>query len=72
MDFIEKLPVSSSYMSILVFVDRLSKQSLFILTYGMIMSQQLVQFFALHVFSKHGILSHVTSDQGTEFISHFF
>src|SRR5882724_8872587 len=41
MYFIEKLPPSSSYTSILVIVDRLSKQSLFILTHDTITSQQL-------------------------------
>ncbi len=72
MDFIEKLPESSGYMSILVVVDHLSKQSLFIPTYNTTMLQQLAQLFILHVFSKHGVLSHVTSDHGSEFISHFF
>jgi len=33
---------------------------------------QLAQLFVLHVFSKHCILSHVTSDCGTEFVSLFF
>jgi hypothetical protein len=33
---------------------------------------QLAQLFVLHVFSKHGVPSHVTSDRGTEFVSHFF
>src|SRR6266481_9270740 len=61
MDFIEKIPESSSYMSILVIVDCLSTQSLFILTHDTIMSQQLAQLFVLHVFSKHGVPSHVTS-----------
>jgi len=28
--------------------------------------------FVLHVFSKHGIPSHVTSDRGSEFVSNFF
>src|SRR6266481_600953 len=72
MDFIEKLPNSSSSTSILIIVDRLSKQSLFILTYDTITSQHLAQLFILHVFSKHGVLSHVTSDRGSEFVSHFF
>src|SRR5882724_7207136 len=72
MDFIEKLPPSSGYTLILVIVDRLSKQSLFIPTHDTITSQQLVQLFVLNVFSKHGIPSHVTSDHGTEFVSHFF
>ena len=28
--------------------------------------------FILHVFSKHSIPSHVTSDRGLEFVSNFF
>jgi len=50
MDFIEKLPLSSGYTSILVIVDHLSKQSLFIPTHDTITSQQLAQLFILHVF----------------------
>src|SRR5882724_1210339 len=72
MDFIEKLPSSSSYTLILVIVDHLSKQSLFIPTHDTIMSPQLAQLFVLHVFSKHGVPSHVTSNHSMEFISHFF
>src|SRR5882724_10299575 len=63
MDFIEKLTPSSGYTSILVIVDHLSKQSLFILTHDTITSPQLAQLFILHVFSKHGVPSHVTSDR---------
>src|ERR1700691_609034 len=33
---------------------------------------QLAQLFVLYVFSKHGVPSHMTSDRGMEFISHFF
>src|SRR5882724_9400315 len=72
MDFIEKLPPSSSFTSILVIVDHLSKQSIFILTHNTIMSLQLAQLFVLHIFSKHGVPSHITSDHSTEFISCFF
>src|SRR5882672_3885073 len=36
------------------------------------MSQQLAQLFILHIFSKHGVPSHVTSNHSTEFVSHFF
>ena len=72
MDFIEKHPSSSSYTSILVIVDCLSKQSLFIPTHDTITSLQLTQLFVLHVFSKHSVPSHITSDHGTEFVSHFF
>src|SRR5882724_10703846 len=72
MDFIEKLSPSSSYTSIIVIVDRLSKQSLFIPTHNTIMSPQLAQLFVLHIFSKLGVPSHITSDHSMEFVSHFF
>src|SRR5258705_3074354 len=72
MDFIEQLPSSEGYTAILVIVDRLSKQAIFIPTYDTITSMQLAELFVLHVFSKHGVPSHVTSDRGTEFVSHFF
>jgi hypothetical protein len=72
MDFIERLPKSSGYDTIFVIVDRLTNQSIFIPTYDTITSAQLAQLFVIHVFSKHGIPSHVTSDCGSEFISSFF
>ena len=61
-DFIEKLPSSSSFDTILVIVDRLTKQSIFIPTVVTINAQLLAKLFVLHVFSKHGVPSHVTSD----------
>ena len=72
MDFIEKLPTSHGYTSILVVVDCFTKQSIFIPTYDTITSQQLAKLFVINIFSKHGVPSHVTSDRGTEFVSHFF
>ena len=72
MDFIEQLPVFSSYTAILVIIDRLTKQSIFIPTHDTITSAQLIQLFVLHVFSKHRVPSHITSNKGSEFISHFF
>ena len=71
-DFIEKLPSSSGFDTILVIVDRLTKQSIFVPTVDTINAQLLTKFFVLHVFSKHGVLSHVTSNRGTEFVSFFF
>ena len=35
-------------------------------------SEDLATLFVLHVFSKHGVLQHVTSNRGLEFISCFF
>ena len=72
MDFIEQLPPSEGFTAILVIIDRLSKQVLFILTHDTITSAELAKLFLLHVFSKHEVPAHITSDQGSEFVSHFF
>src|SRR5258708_10050881 len=72
MDFIEQLPTSEGFTVILVIVDRLTKQSLFIPTHNTVDTPQLAQLFLTHVFSKHSTLGHVTSNHRTEFVSHFF
>ena len=72
MDFIEKLLSSSGFDTILVIVDWLTKQAIFIPAHNTITSMDLARLFVLHVFSKHGIPSHVTSDRGLEFVSNFF
>jgi IS30 family transposase len=72
MDFIEQLPDSEGFTAILVVVDRFTKQALFILTHDTITSAQLAKLFIIHVFSKHGVPSHVTSNRGSKFVSHFF
>ena len=74
MDFIKQLPPSSnnSYTASLVVVDRFTKQSIFIPTFDTITSAQLVELFVVHVFSKHSVPAHVTSDRGSKFVSHFF
>jgi hypothetical protein len=72
MDFIEHLPVSGGHTAIFVIVNRLSKQAIFIPSYDTVTAVQLAGLFVVHVFSKHGVPSHVTSDRGSEFVSHFF
>ena len=72
MDFIEHLLTSEGFTAILVVVDHFTKQSIFIPTYDTITSAQLAELFVVHVFSKHGVPSHVMSDRGSEFVSHFF
>ena len=62
MDFMEQLPKLSRYTTILVVVDRLMKQAIFIPTHDTVTSADLTKLFVLHVFSKHGVPSHVTSD----------
>jgi len=50
----------------------LTKQAIFTLAHDTIISSDLACLFVFHVFSKHGISSHVTSDRGSEFMSNFF
>jgi len=72
MDFIEKLPSSSGFNIILVIVDHLSKQAIFISTHNTITSVELACLFIIYVFSKHRVPSHITSNYGSESVSHFF
>src|SRR5258708_12113511 len=72
MDFIEQLPASEDFSAILVVVNCLTKQAIFIPSHNTINALQVVQLFLTHLFSKHRLLSHITSTQGLEYISHFF
>jgi len=63
---------SSGFDTILVIVDHLSKQAIFIPTHDTITSVELAHLFVIHIFSKHRVPSYVTSDRGSEFVSHFF
>ena len=72
MDFIEKLLSSSRFDTILVIVNQLIKQMIFIPVHDTIISVDLIHLFILHMFSKHDISSHVTSNRDLEFVSNFF
>ena len=72
MDLIEGLPESSSFDSILVIVERLTKMALFIPTTRRLTAPELARLYVLHVFSKHGIPADIISDRGSEFVSEFW
>src|SRR5258706_4035316 len=72
MDFIEQLPDSEGFSAILVIIDHLTKQAIFIPSHNMVNAPQVAWLFLIHVFSKHGVPVHITSDRGSEFVSHFF
>ncbi len=52
MDFIEQLPDSNGFTTILVVIDHASKQAIFIPTHDTINSEELTRLFIIHVFSK--------------------
>ena len=72
MDFIEQLLPSNGFTAILVVIDRLSKESVFIPTTDNATAVDVADMFVTHVFAKHGIPLHISSDCGSEFTSHFF
>ena len=72
MDFIKKLLFSSSFDTILVIVNQLSKQVIFILISDTITFTELARLFAIYIFSKHRVLSHITCIWGSKFVFSFF
>jgi len=72
MDFIEQLPNSEGYTDILIIVNWLTKQSVFIPTHNSIDLEGLANLFIQYIFLKHGLPSHITSDRRTKFTSKFF
>jgi len=72
MDFIKCLLESEGHTNILVVVDRLTKQVIFVPTHSLINAAGLANLFVQNIFFKHRVPSYITSDRGTEFISKFF
>jgi len=72
MDFIEQLLESEGYTDILIVIDRLTKQAVFVPTRRTINAKELSKVFIYEVFLKHGTPIHVTSDRSSEFVSKFF
>jgi hypothetical protein len=72
MDFIEQLLASNGFTTILVVIDHLSKESVFIPTMDMVTVLDVAEIFVLHIFAKHCIPLHVSSNRGSKFTSHFF
>ena len=72
MDFIEGLPLSDGFDTILVVVCRLTKMGLFIPTHKTVDTEGVAHLFLRHVFSKHGAPSDIVSDRGKHFVSRFW
>src|SRR5260221_9221672 len=62
MDFIEQLPDSEGFSTILVIINCLTKQAIFIPSHNMVNAPQVAQLFLIHVFSKHRVPVHITLD----------
>ena len=70
-NLITELPQSHGYNSILVAIDRLSKQAHFIATMSNITSLGVAQLFRDGIWKLHGLPEEVISDRGPQFMSNF-
>ena len=68
---IRELPDSKGYNTVLVVVDRLSKQIHAIPTVTSLDSTGVTQLFLEHIWHHHGLPEEVISDRGSAFISNF-
>jgi hypothetical protein len=71
MDFIIDLPPSSSYDSILVMVDHLTKMVHFILCTKIIIGEGTTKLFLDYVFQYHGLPKDIIYDREPQFASKF-
>jgi hypothetical protein len=72
MNFIDQLPNSGGFDSILVVVDRFSKMAHFIPTSTTSTTLDLAKAFISNVWSKHGLPDDIVSDRGSRFVSKFW
>ena len=72
MDFIEQLLPSDSFTAILVIINCLLKESIFIPTTNNATAVDVADTFVSHIFAKHSIPLHVSLDCSSKFTSHFF
>ncbi|MBW0553070.1 hypothetical protein O181_092785 [Austropuccinia psidii MF-1] len=71
MDFITQLPLSKSFDSILVAVDRFSKMEIFIPTYEKITALESAQIFICHVFPRMEFQSVLLVIEDLHLFDHF-
>lgn len=72
MDFIDQLPKSAGFDSILVVIDRRTKMGIFEPCKTNITAPELAKLFIRAVVSKHGLPDFVVSDRGNKFVSKFW
>jgi hypothetical protein len=72
MDFIIKLPVSEGFDSIMVVMDRLTKQAHFVPCREDMDAEEMASLYLANIFKLHGLPDNIVSDCGPQFQSHFW
>ena len=68
-DFITDLPLSNGYDSILVIVDRFSKEVEFIPCNKTVTALETAKLYLFHIWKEHGLPHTIVSDHGPQFAS---
>ena len=72
-DFVTEFPTwTSAYDTVLIIVEKLSKQAIFVPCHKDITAPKVAQLFQDHLFSKHGVPIQIISDRDPRFISHYW
>ncbi|KAH0604190.1 uncharacterized protein H6S33_007221 [Morchella sextelata] len=66
------IPESEGYDAIMVIVDQLTKMRHLLPCNTTINSEDLAQLFLRDIWNLHGLLTHITSDRGTQFTAKFW
>ena len=72
MDFITDLPLVHGYDAMLVMVDQFTKMAHFAPYAKTISAEETTDLFLKNVMWLHGVPDDVTSDYGSQFVSHFW
>ena len=70
-DFVVELPESSGYDAIMTVVDSVSKRVYFVLTHTMVTAEGAARLFLHYIWKLHGLLKHIVSDHGPQFVASF-
>jgi len=70
-DFVVELLESSGHDAIMTVVDSVSKRVYFVLTHTMVTAEGAARLFLHYVWKLHGLLKHVVSDHGPQFVASF-
>ena len=71
LDWITDLPLSHYHNAVLVFVDRLTKQTLFIAATKSMSALDVAALFFQHAVKVHGLPKTLVNDRDSVFTSHF-
>jgi len=66
-----ELPESSRHDTVMTVVDSVSKRVYFVPTHTTVIAEGVARLFLHHIWKLHGLLKHVVSNRGPQFVASF-